>query len=123
MGGELKSCGVSPWIGTDVCQTETPLTILTQEAGKPRGVIATVLWATPKFAWALKLPGFTEGQQCLSEKGACYILGKYGQLGHKDSSSLDRPCRVEYFAEKQLQVRAVTCGPWNTYVYAMEREI
>ncbi|XP_041510173.1 RCC1 domain-containing protein 1 isoform X1 [Microtus oregoni] len=48
--------------------------------------------------------------------------GKYGQLGHKDSSSLDRPCRVEYFAEKQLQVRAVTCGPWNTYVYAVERE-
>ncbi|XP_059128418.1 RCC1 domain-containing protein 1 [Peromyscus eremicus] len=48
--------------------------------------------------------------------------GKYGQLGHKDSSSLDRPCRVEYFAEKQLEVRAVTCGPWNTYVYAMERE-
>ncbi|KAL1774216.1 RCC1 domain-containing protein 1 isoform X1 [Sigmodon hispidus] len=48
--------------------------------------------------------------------------GKYGQLGHKDSSSLDRPCRVEYFAEKQLQVRAVTCGPWNTYVYAIEKE-
>uniref|UniRef100_A0A8C2MM55 RCC1 domain containing 1 n=1 Tax=Cricetulus griseus TaxID=10029 RepID=A0A8C2MM55_CRIGR len=48
--------------------------------------------------------------------------GKYGQLGHKDSSSLDRPCRVEYFSEKQLEVRAVTCGPWNTYVYATERE-
>lgn len=48
--------------------------------------------------------------------------GKYGQLGHKDSSSMDRPCRVEYFSEKQLQVRAVTCGPWNTYVYATKRE-
>lgn len=48
--------------------------------------------------------------------------GKYGQLGHKDSTSLDRPCRVEYFAEKQLEVRAVTCGPWNTYVYAVQRE-
>ncbi|XP_031242986.1 RCC1 domain-containing protein 1 [Mastomys coucha] len=48
--------------------------------------------------------------------------GKYGQLGHKDITSLDRPCRVEYFAERQLEVRAVTCGPWNTYVYAMERE-
>ncbi|KAL6031055.1 hypothetical protein STEG23_030893 [Scotinomys teguina] len=47
--------------------------------------------------------------------------GKYGQLGHKDRSSLDRPCRVEYFAEKQLEVRAVTCGPWNTYVYAVEK--
>lgn len=48
--------------------------------------------------------------------------GKYGQLGHKDSTSLDRPCRVEYFTERQLEVRAVTCGPWNTYVYAVERE-
>lgn len=101
---------------------EAPLTILDMGSRESR-VIATVLWATPKFAWALKLPGFTEGQQGLSEKRACYILGKYGQLGHKDSSSsLDRPCRVEYFAEKQLQVRAVTCGPWNTYVYAVARE-
>lgn len=48
--------------------------------------------------------------------------GKYGQLGHKDSTSLDRPCCVEYFVERQLEVRAVTCGPWNTYVYAMERD-
>eukprot|EP00071_Canis_lupus_P038367 XP_022271924.1 RCC1 domain-containing protein 1 [Canis lupus familiaris] len=48
--------------------------------------------------------------------------GKYGQLGHKDTTSLDRPCRVEYFVDKQLQVRAVSCGPWNTYVYAVEKE-
>ncbi|XP_007943342.1 RCC1 domain-containing protein 1 [Orycteropus afer afer] len=47
--------------------------------------------------------------------------GKYGQLGHKDTDSLDRPCRVEYFVDKQLQVKAVTCGPWNTYVYAVEK--
>ncbi|KAM6181369.1 RCC1 domain-containing protein 1 isoform 1-T1 [Erethizon dorsatum] len=46
--------------------------------------------------------------------------GKYGQLGHQDSASLDRPCRVEYFVDKQLQVKTVTCGPWNTYVYAVE---
>uniref|UniRef100_A0A8C5KZA8 RCC1 domain containing 1 n=1 Tax=Jaculus jaculus TaxID=51337 RepID=A0A8C5KZA8_JACJA len=52
---------------------------------------------------------------------ALFISGKYGQLGHKDSASSDRPCRVEYFVEKQLQVKAVTCGPWNTYVYAVER--
>ncbi|XP_013367931.1 PREDICTED: RCC1 domain-containing protein 1 [Chinchilla lanigera] len=45
--------------------------------------------------------------------------GKYGQLGHGDSASLDRPCRVEYFVDKQLQVKTVTCGPWNTYVYAV----
>ncbi|XP_004432021.1 PREDICTED: RCC1 domain-containing protein 1 [Ceratotherium simum simum] len=48
--------------------------------------------------------------------------GKYGQLGHEDTTSLDRPCRVEYFVDKQLQVRAVSCGPWNTYVYAVEKE-
>nr|XP_023408780.1 LOW QUALITY PROTEIN: RCC1 domain-containing protein 1 [Loxodonta africana] len=47
--------------------------------------------------------------------------GKYGQLGHKDTNSLDRPCRVEYFVDKQLQVKTVTCGPWNTYVYAVEQ--
>ncbi|XP_032325358.1 RCC1 domain-containing protein 1 isoform X4 [Camelus ferus] len=48
--------------------------------------------------------------------------GKYGQLGHKDTTSLDRPCRVDYFVDKQLQVRTVSCGPWNTYVYAVEKE-
>uniref|UniRef100_A0A8D2AXR4 RCC1 domain containing 1 n=1 Tax=Sciurus vulgaris TaxID=55149 RepID=A0A8D2AXR4_SCIVU len=48
--------------------------------------------------------------------------GKYGQLGHKDGTSVDQPCRVEYFVEKQLQVKTVTCGPWNTYVYAVEKE-
>ncbi|XP_062947046.1 RCC1 domain-containing protein 1 isoform X2 [Cynocephalus volans] len=47
--------------------------------------------------------------------------GKYGQLGHKDTTSLDQPCRVEYFVDKQLHVKAVTCGPWNTYVYAVEK--
>ncbi|XP_004370699.1 RCC1 domain-containing protein 1 [Trichechus manatus latirostris] len=47
--------------------------------------------------------------------------GKYGQLGHKDTTSLDRPHRVEYFVDNQLQVKAVTCGPWNTYVYAVEK--
>ncbi|KAL0619781.1 RCC1 domain-containing protein 1 [Plecturocebus cupreus] len=47
--------------------------------------------------------------------------GKYGQLGHADSSSWDQPRRVEYFVDKQLQVKAITCGPWNTYVYAVEK--
>ncbi|XP_054433581.1 RCC1 domain-containing protein 1 isoform X4 [Pteronotus mesoamericanus] len=47
--------------------------------------------------------------------------GKYGQLGHKDTTSWDRPCRVEYFVDQQLQVTAVSCGPWNTYVYAVGR--
>ncbi|KAM5291210.1 RCC1 domain-containing protein 1 isoform 2-T2 [Glossophaga mutica] len=48
--------------------------------------------------------------------------GKYGQLGHGDTTSWDRPCRVEYFVDQQLQAVAVSCGPWNTYVCAVQRE-
>lgn len=48
--------------------------------------------------------------------------GKYGQLGHGDTTSRDWPCRVEYFVDKQLQAVAVSCGPWNTYVHAVPRE-
>lgn len=48
--------------------------------------------------------------------------GKYGQLGHQDTTSLDRPRRVEYFVDKRLRVRAVSCGLWNTYVYAVEKQ-
>ncbi|XP_027707232.1 RCC1 domain-containing protein 1 [Vombatus ursinus] len=46
--------------------------------------------------------------------------GKYGQLGHKNTASLDQPQRVDYFADNLLHVEAVICGPWNTYVYAVE---
>ncbi|XP_053514981.1 RCC1 domain-containing protein 1 isoform X4 [Artibeus jamaicensis] len=61
---------------------------------------------------------------CVSGAGELYTWGwgKYGQLGHGDTSSWDRPCRVEYFVDKQLQATAVSCGPWNTYVYAVQRE-
>uniref|UniRef100_A0A6I8P021 Unc-45 myosin chaperone A n=1 Tax=Ornithorhynchus anatinus TaxID=9258 RepID=A0A6I8P021_ORNAN len=44
--------------------------------------------------------------------------GKYGQLGHSDRASSDRARRVEYFVRHRLRVEEVTCGPWNTYVYA-----
>ncbi|XP_048646195.1 RCC1 domain-containing protein 1 isoform X1 [Marmota marmota marmota] len=64
-------------------------------------------------AFWLQSPGFTEQAPA---------GGKYGQLGHKDSTSVDQPCLVEYFVEKQLQVKTVTCGPWNTYVFAVEKE-
>ncbi|KAM4826145.1 RCC1 domain-containing protein 1 [Thomomys bottae] len=46
--------------------------------------------------------------------------GKYGQLGHEDLASLDQPQPVKFFADTRLLVKAVTCGPWNTYVYAVE---
>lgn len=48
--------------------------------------------------------------------------GKYGQLGHGDTQSLDQPRCVEFFVAQQLRVQAVSCGPWNTYVCAMARE-
>ncbi|CAK6442422.1 unnamed protein product [Pipistrellus nathusii] len=47
--------------------------------------------------------------------------GKYGQLGHGDTASRDRPRRVEHFVAEQLRVTAVSCGPWNTYVHAVEQ--
>ncbi|XP_049470196.1 RCC1 domain-containing protein 1 isoform X1 [Panthera uncia] len=37
--------------------------------------------------------------------------GKYGQLGHEDTSSLDRPRRVEYFVDKRLQLTSVRLPP------------
>ncbi|XP_074151288.1 RCC1 domain-containing protein 1 isoform X1 [Sminthopsis crassicaudata] len=46
--------------------------------------------------------------------------GKYGQLGHKNPASLDRPQRVDYFTNNLLHVETVICGPWNTYVYAVK---
>ncbi|XP_041510193.1 RCC1 domain-containing protein 1 isoform X2 [Microtus oregoni] len=79
--------------------------------------------AIQPFPALLDLPmGSDAVKASCGSRHTAVVTRKYGQLGHKDSSSLDRPCRVEYFAEKQLQVRAVTCGPWNTYVYAVERE-
>ncbi|OBS60702.1 hypothetical protein A6R68_08168 [Neotoma lepida] len=79
--------------------------------------------AIQPFPALLDLPmGSDAVKASCGSRHTAVVTRKYGQLGHKDSSSLDRPCRVEYFAEKQLEVRSVTCGPWNTYVYAMERE-
>ncbi|XP_069806153.1 RCC1 domain-containing protein 1 isoform X2 [Dendropsophus ebraccatus] len=42
--------------------------------------------------------------------------GKYGQLGHGDSRTLDQPKRVEFFPQNNLCVKDVTCGHWNTYI-------
>ncbi|XP_013924518.1 PREDICTED: RCC1 domain-containing protein 1, partial [Thamnophis sirtalis] len=44
--------------------------------------------------------------------------GKYGQLGHQDAATSDRPRRVCYFVERNLRVQDVVCGPWNTFVQA-----
>ncbi|KAM6119266.1 LOW QUALITY PROTEIN: RCC1 domain-containing protein 1 [Pterocles gutturalis] len=46
--------------------------------------------------------------------------GKYGQLGHGDSASSDRPRRVECLVAEGLRVEEVVCGPWTTYVCVLE---
>ncbi|NXT21268.1 RCCD1 protein, partial [Syrrhaptes paradoxus] len=46
--------------------------------------------------------------------------GKYGQLGHGDSASSDRPRRVEYLVAEGLRAEEVVCGPWTTYVCVLE---
>ncbi|KAM8812642.1 LOW QUALITY PROTEIN: RCC1 domain-containing protein 1-like [Rhynchonycteris naso] len=55
-------------------------------------------------------------------EGSRLTAGIYGQLGRNNPTSWDWPCCVEYFVDKQLPVMAVSCGPWNTYVYAVEKE-
>lgn len=71
--------------------------------------------------WAGLLPKGSEARPRERPPGTHFTLGKYGQLGHRDTTSWDRPRLVGYFADKRLHVKTVTCGPWNTYVYAMER--
>ncbi|XP_062498695.1 RCC1 domain-containing protein 1 isoform X2 [Pezoporus occidentalis] len=46
--------------------------------------------------------------------------GKYGQLGHGDDASSDRPRRVEHLVTEGLRAEAVVCGPWTTYVCVRE---
>eukprot|EP00062_Callorhinchus_milii_P002576 gi/632939197/ref/XP_007908141.1/ PREDICTED: RCC1 domain-containing protein 1 [Callorhinchus milii] len=46
----------------------------------------------------------------------------YGQLGHGHTDSSDQPKRVEYFVKNQLTVLDVACGPWNTFVFAEQKE-
>ncbi|XP_038622945.1 RCC1 domain-containing protein 1 [Tachyglossus aculeatus] len=84
------------------------------------------------FPALLDLPGEQEASNAscgsrhtavVTRSGELYTWGwgKYGQLGHSNRASLDRAQRVEYFSQHQLRVEAVTCGPWNTYVYAVSR--
>lgn len=47
--------------------------------------------------------------------------GKYGQLGHGDNTSSDRPQRVEHLVAEGLRAQEVVCGPWNTYVCVLEQ--
>ncbi|XP_029411833.1 RCC1 domain-containing protein 1 isoform X2 [Nannospalax galili] len=91
-------------------------------AGAENGAQAPFIAVQP-FPALLDLPlGSDAVKASCGSRHTAVVTRKYGQLGHKDSTSLDRPCRVEYFVENELQVKAVTCGPWNTYVYAVVRK-
>ncbi|XP_014808238.1 PREDICTED: RCC1 domain-containing protein 1 isoform X2 [Calidris pugnax] len=46
--------------------------------------------------------------------------GKYGQLGHGDKASSDRPRRVQHLVAEGLRAEEVVCGPWTTYVCVLE---
>ncbi|XP_074090160.1 RCC1 domain-containing protein 1 isoform X2 [Macrotis lagotis] len=71
------------------------------------------------FPALLDLPGSSEvSQASCGSRHTAVVTRKYGQLGHKNTASLDRPQRVDYFTDNLLHVEAVICGPWNTYVYA-----
>nr|XP_051690280.1 LOW QUALITY PROTEIN: RCC1 domain-containing protein 1 [Oryctolagus cuniculus] len=97
------------------------------EDGAPAAFIAVqpfpALLDLPLGAEAVKASCGSRHTAVVTRTGELYTWGwgKYGQLGHTDAASVDRPCRVEYFVNEQLQVKAVTCGPWNTYVYAEAR--
>uniref|UniRef100_A0A2K5VK04 RCC1 domain containing 1 n=1 Tax=Macaca fascicularis TaxID=9541 RepID=A0A2K5VK04_MACFA len=97
------------------------------EDGAPAPFIAVqpfpALLDLPLGSDAVKVSCGSRHTAVVTRTGELYTWGwgKYGQLGHEDTTSLDWPRRVEYFVDKQLQVKAVTCGPWNTYVYAVEK--
>ncbi|XP_048185970.1 RCC1 domain-containing protein 1 isoform X2 [Perognathus longimembris pacificus] len=87
------------------------------EDGAPAAFIAV-----QPFPALLDLPLGSEAVKAsCGSRHTAVVTRKYGQLGHGDSTSLDQPRRVKYFIDNQLHVKAVTCGPWNTYVYAVEK--
>ncbi|XP_068954750.1 RCC1 domain-containing protein 1 isoform X2 [Petaurus breviceps papuanus] len=73
------------------------------------------------FPALLDLPSGSEvSKASCGSRHTAVVTRKYGQLGHKNTASLDQPQLVHYFTDNLLHVEAVTCGPWNTYVYAVE---
>ncbi|ELW62819.1 RCC1 domain-containing protein 1 [Tupaia chinensis] len=108
-------------------EASTLKTVAGDEAGAPTPFIAIqpfpALVDLPLGSEAVQASCGSRHTAVVTRTGELYTWGwgKYGQLGHQDTTSSDQPCRVEYFTNKQLQVKAVTCGPWNTYVYAVEK--
>ncbi|XP_060116333.1 LOW QUALITY PROTEIN: RCC1 domain-containing protein 1 [Heteronotia binoei] len=57
----------------------------------------------------------------LTRTGELYTWGwgKYGQLGHRNTATCDRPTKVCCFEAWGLGVAEVVCGPWTTFVLAL----
>ncbi|XP_042328583.1 RCC1 domain-containing protein 1 isoform X2 [Sceloporus undulatus] len=77
----------------------------------------------PDEAEVLKVSCGSRHTAALTRTGDLYTWGwgQYGQLGHGDTASSDRPRKVGCFADWDLCVVDVTCGPWATYVQADRR--
>uniref|UniRef100_A0A8D0E7I3 RCC1 domain-containing protein 1 n=1 Tax=Salvator merianae TaxID=96440 RepID=A0A8D0E7I3_SALMN len=76
----------------------------------------------PQEAEVSKISCGSRHTAAVTRKLPLLLQGKYGQLGHRDRVSSDRPKRVCYFVEHSLYVTEVVCGPWTTYVQAVDRK-
>ncbi|NP_001091192.1 RCC1 domain containing 1 L homeolog [Xenopus laevis] len=77
----------------------------------------------PQESDASKISCGSRHTAAVSRSGELYTWGwgKYGQLGHGDTISLDQPKLVHYFSVKHLCVNDVICRNWSTYVFCAER--
>uniref|UniRef100_A0A803U1Y0 RCC1 domain containing 1 n=1 Tax=Anolis carolinensis TaxID=28377 RepID=A0A803U1Y0_ANOCA len=78
----------------------------------------------PRGAEALKAGCGSRHTAAVTRTGELYTWGwgQYGQLGHGDTASSDRPRRVNHFVERGLSVVDVTCGLWATFVQVRKPE-
>ncbi|XP_074693557.1 RCC1 domain-containing protein 1 isoform X2 [Strix aluco] len=88
---------------------------------EPPAAEDTTFVSIQAFPALLDLPQEQEvsGVSCGSRHTAV-VTRKYGQLGHGDSGSCDRPRRVQYLEAEGLRAEEVVCGPWTTYVCVLE---
>ncbi|XP_069481297.1 RCC1 domain-containing protein 1 isoform X2 [Ambystoma mexicanum] len=77
----------------------------------------------PEESEVLRVSCGSRHTSAVTRDGCLYTWGwgAYGQLGHSDANSLDQPRLVEYFLEKQLFVKDVVCGLWNTFVLCIPK--
>uniref|UniRef100_A0A8C8RRC9 RCC1 domain-containing protein 1 n=1 Tax=Pelusios castaneus TaxID=367368 RepID=A0A8C8RRC9_9SAUR len=116
-------------------QTETqpaPVSLRADTEAGEEGVAASAFISIQAFPALLDLPDSSEVSKvscgsrhtaAMTRTGELYTWGwgKYGQLGHCNRASSDQPQQVGYFVAHGLTVEDVVCGPWNTYVRALEK--